>query len=211
MSIIPTRLGYEHILVFTALQAAKEGIIKSEYSGTMRLSDYRAKKEFFLKCITAWAQYVNADWPNIVLSDAETSAEELTEDDIEDVFQKMVSLGYISYDIPHDIWEFSSLNKVFGFTITSEINIPDWGVIAWGVDGIGGIYTSSDLPAVLIDAGVTREQYLAQFPMHNVTGSDIILVQPGANSLPRLVNEGWSPRLKDLVESIRSHIPAVTA
>lgn len=210
MSITPTQLGYEHILVFTALQAAKEGVVKSEYSGAVRLSDYRAPKEFIIKCITAWAQYVNADWPNIVQVDAQSTTEVITEADIEEVFQKMVSLGYVNYDIPHDIWEFSSLNKVFGFTITSEINIPDWGIIAWGVDGLGGIYKSSDLPANLIDAGVTQQEYLAQFPMHNVTGSDIILVLPGANAIPRLINEDWNPRFKDLVESIRSHIPVVT-
>lgn len=210
MSITPTQLGYEHILVFTALQAAKEGVVKSEYSGAVRLSDYRAPKEFIIKCITAWAQYVNADWPDIVQVEAQSTTEVITEADIEEVFQKMVSLGYVNYDIPHDIWEFSSLNKVFGFTITSEINIPDWGIIAWGVDGLGGIYKSSDLPANLIDAGVTQQEYLAQFPMHNVTGSDIILVLPGANAIPRLINEDWNPRLKDLVESIRSHIPVVT-
>lgn len=210
MSITPKSLGYEHILVFTALQAAKEGIIKSEYSGTVRLSDYRVSAVFLKKCIAAWAQYVVADWPIIIDSDADADSEVISESDVDSIFSQMNNLGYISYDIPHDIWQFTSLNSVFGYAITSEINIPDWGIIAWGVDGIGGIYTSSDLPAVLIDAGTTTQEYLAQFPMHGITGSDIILVLPGASALTRLVIDGWNPRLKDIVSSIRSHIPVTT-
>ncbi|WPJ72185.1 hypothetical protein DEEACLCL_00168 [Salmonella phage CRW-SP2] len=210
MNITPTNLGYEHILVFTALQAAKEGVIKSEYSGTVRLSDYRISKDFIKKCILAWARYVSAAWPVIVEADATSAVETPSEDDIEEVFLSMVSLGYINFDQAHNIWEFTSLNTVFGYAITSKINVPDWGVIAWGVDGIGGIYQSSDMVATLIDEGVTREQYLAQFPMYQITGSDIMLVLPGASALPRLVIDGWNPRLKDLITAIRSHIPVPT-
>ncbi|AKJ73759.1 hypothetical protein SP38_157 [Salmonella phage 38] len=52
------------------------------------------------------------------------------------------------------------------------------------------------------------EQYMSQFPQHNVTGSDIIIVYPGSNALSRLV-DGWKPQLKDIVAGIRFHIPVV--
>lgn len=210
MNITPTNLGYEHILVFTALQAAKEGIIKSEYSGTVRLAEYRVSKEFLKKCILAWAQYVSASWPFIVESDATTAVETPLDSDAEEVFTDMNSKGLISFDAAHNIWEFTSLNNVYGYIITTKINVPDWGVIAWGVDGIGGVYPSSDMTATLIDPGVTRDQYLAQFPMYQITGSDIMLVIPGAVALTRLINDSWNPRLKDLVTAIRSNIPVPT-
>lgn len=205
MNINPTFLGYEHILVFTALQGAKEGVIKSEYSGTVRLADYRASEQFIKKCIAAWAEYMASkgigDWPDALVS-VDVADEQL----VEEIFDKMAVLGYINYDLNHDIWEFSSLNRLFGFTITSEGNIPDWGILAWGVDGIGAFYASSDLDGIPFDLGVTKQQYLAQFPQHNITGSDIILVCVGSNTIPRML-QGWDPRLKDLIADIRSYIP----
>lgn len=204
MNITPSQIGYEHLMVFLAIQGAKEGIITSEYSGTVRLADYIASEAFIKKCITAWTQYAVESAPpsGEILFVIPT----LASTDTDEIFSDMLVKGYLVYDTQHDVYDFSALNRVFGYTITSEANIPDWGILAWGKDGLGATYASSDVGPVLIDSGVTMEQYLAQFPQHGVTGSDIIVVYPGSNALERLV-AGWDPRLKTVVEDIRSHIP----
>lgn len=206
MNITPSSTGYEHLMVFLAIQGAKEGIIVSEYSGTVRLADYKASDVFIKKCITAWTKYaVEATPPTgeilfVIPTPAST--------DTEEIFADMLAKGYLVYDTQHDVYDFSALNRVFGYTITSEANIPDWGILAWGKDGLGATYSSSDMDPVLIDPGVTMEQYLAQFPQHGITGSDIIVVYPGGNALERLV-AGWDPHLKAVVEGIRFYIPVV--
>lgn len=195
MTALPTDTGYEQILVFTALQAAKEGVIKSEYSGTVRLSNYRVDPDFIKKCINAWAAWEYTDPVDVGYDDT--------------VIADMLVKGLLSFDVYHQKYEFTSLNRVYGYVITSELNIPDWGIIAWGVDGLGATYPSSDMPPVLFDQGVTLGDYYAQFPQHGISGSDIILVYPGANALSRLI-DGWDPHLKDFVEGVRSHLPVTT-
>ncbi|QZB90002.1 hypothetical protein selz497L_178 [Salmonella phage SenALZ1] len=64
MNITPSQTGYEHIMVFLAIQGAKEGIITSEYSGTMRLADYVAPEAFIKKCIDAWCLYALGTYPS---------------------------------------------------------------------------------------------------------------------------------------------------
>uniref|UniRef100_A0AAU8GJU8 DUF7270 domain-containing protein n=1 Tax=Salmonella phage vB_STmST313_KE31 TaxID=3161181 RepID=A0AAU8GJU8_9CAUD len=208
MNITPSQTGYEHIMVFLAIQGAKEGIITSEYSGTMRLADYVAPEAFIKKCIDAWCLYALGTYPAPPEGELLFTVPNPAAGDTDSIFADMLAKGYLVYDITHDVYSFTSLNTVFGFTITSEANIPDWGILAWGVDGLGATYASSDVGPVLIDEGVTMEQYLAQFPQHNIAGSDIILVQPGAVALPRLV-DGWKPQMKDIITGIRFHIPVV--
>lgn len=206
MNFTPSTTGYEHILVFIALQGAEEGVVASEYSGSVRLADYVAPEAFIKKCIAAWLQY--ASGLPIPGGELTISLAIPESGDVEDIFVDMLAKGYITYDTVHDVCDFSSLNRVFGYVITSEANIPDWGIIAWGVDGIGATYASSDLPPVLFDPGVTEADYLAQFPQHGISGSDIILVYPGSNALPRLI-EGWKPQIKDMIAAIRVHVPVV--
>lgn len=208
MNITPSQTGYEHLMVFLAIQGAKEGIITSEYSGTVRLIDYTASEAFIKKCITAWTKYAVGTYPAPPAGELLFVVPTLATTDTDEIFADMLSKGYLTYDTQHDIYDFSALNRLFGYTITSEANIPDWGILAWGKDGLGATYASSDVGAVLIDPGVTMEQYLAQFPQHGVTGSDIIIVYPGSNALERLVS-GWDPHLKAVVEGIRFYIPVV--
>ncbi|AXC40441.1 hypothetical protein [Salmonella phage S115] len=208
MNITPSQTGYEHIMVFLAIQGAKEGIITSEYSGTMRLADYVAPEAFIKKCIDAWCLYALSTYPTPPAGELLFTVPTLAAGDTDAIFADMLVKGYLTYDSAHNVYDFSALNRIFGYTITSEANIPDYGILAWGVDGLGATYASSDVGPVLIDAGVTMEQYMSQFPQHNVTGSDIIIVYPGSNALSRLV-DGWKPQLKDIVFEIRSHIPVV--
>lgn len=208
MNITPSQTGYEHIMVFLAIQGAKEGIITSEYSGTMRLADYVAPEAFIKKCIDAWCLYALGTYPSPPAGELLFTIPTPATGDTDAIFADMLSKGYLTYDSAHSVYDFSALNRIFGFTITSEANIPDYGILAWGVDGLGATYASSDVGPVLIDPGVTMEQYMSQFPQHNVTGSDIIIVYPGSNALSRLV-DGWKPQLKDIVAGIRFHIPVV--
>lgn len=204
MNINPTFTGYEHILIFIALQGAKEGIIKSEYSGSVRPADYIADAPFIKKCIAAWADYLVENFQEY--PESTTVPETATVEDVDAIFGDMLAKGYLSYDTRHNIYEFFSLNRVFGYAITSEANIADWGILAWGVDGLGATYASSDLGGELFDEGVTMDEYLAQFPQHNVTGSDIILTLSGSNALSRLI-AGWNPYLKGLIAGFRTHLP----
>lgn len=207
MNITPSATGYEHLMVFIALQGVKEGIIKSEYSGSMRLADYVAEEAFIKKCIAAWLEYAVETFRPLQTSEIVVDFPVIQAGDADAIFADMLAKGYLSYDDQHSVYVFTSLNTIFGYVLTSEANVQDWGVIAWGCDGLGATYASSDLPGVVIDPGVTEAEYLAQFPQHGVTGSDVMLTYSGANALPRLLN-GWDPRLKDLVSAIRAHIPA---
>lgn len=205
MNITPSQTGYEHLMVFIALQGVKEGIIKSEYSGSMRLADYVADEAFIKKCIAAWVLYAVETFPahpGEILITAPTAQT----GDVNEIFSDMLAKGYLSYDDQHSVYVFTALNTIFGYVLTSEANVQDWGVLAWGCDGIGASYASSDVPGITFDPGVTQEDYLAQFPQHNTTGSDVMLTYSGANALDRLLN-GWDPRLKELVAGIRAHIP----
>lgn len=208
MNITPSQTGYEHLMVFIAIQGAKEGIISSEYSGTMRLADYVAPEAFIKKCIDAWCLYALDTYPTPPAGELLFTVPTPAAGDTDAIFADMLAKGYLAYDSAHNVYDFSALNRIFGYTITSEANIPDYGILAWGIDGLGATYASSDVGPVLIDTGVTMEQYMSQFPQHNVTGSDIIIVYPGSNALSRLV-DGWKPQLKDIVAGIRFHIPIV--
>ncbi|AYJ73605.1 hypothetical protein PS5_50 [Salmonella phage PS5] len=208
MNITPSQTGYEHLMVFIAIQGAKEGIISSEYSGTMRLADYVAPEAFIKKCIDAWCLYAIGMYPTPPAGELLFTVPTPAAGDTDAIFADMLAKGYLAYDSAHNVYDFSALNRIFGYTITSEANIPDYGILAWGIDGLGATYASSDVGPVLIDTGVTMEQYMSQFPQHNVTGSDIIIVYPGSNALSRLV-DGWKPHLKDIVAGIRFHIPVV--
>lgn len=208
MDIQPSQRGYEHILVFMGLQGAKEGVIKSEYSGTVRLADYTASDVFIKKCIAAWLTYA-VNTVDYTQRDIVIVVPTVTANTVDEIFADMLVKGYITYDTQHSVYEFSSLNRVFGYVLTSEANIPDWGVIAWGNDGIGATYSSSDIVTPdLIDDGVAYEQYIAQFPQHGITGSDIILVMPGAVALQRLIT-GWKPQYKEIVQAIRANLPVI--
>lgn len=208
MNITPSRMGYEHLMVFLAIQGAKEGLITSEYSGSVRLIDYTADEAFIKKCIAAWSLYAVSTFDQPYMTELLFTAPTPASTDVDEIFADMLAKGYLTYDTQHNVYEFSALNRVFGYTITSEANIPDWGILAWGVDGLGATYSSSDVNGIVMDPGVTYEEYLAQFPQHGVTGSDIIITYSGANALNRMLN-GWDPRLKDVVSAIRGHIPVV--
>lgn len=193
MDINPTQQDYERLMVFIGVQAIKEGVVTSPYSGTFRLGDYVCGLDFLNRCAGAWLETYFAD--------AATTAGE--------VVDELLRKGYLSHDVIHNVFDFSSLNRVFNYILTTEMNVPDWGVLAWGRDGLGATYASSDILGTPFDQGVTYEQYVSQFPKHGITGSDIILAMTGANALPLMVG-GWSPVIKDYIEAIRANLPPLT-
>lgn len=196
MVILPTDAGVEHILVLTAIQAMKDGVITAPYSGTIRKFEYSVTRELFGRCVAGWLKTAQDSYPGDLGPGDEYNAAE--------VIHYMAINGFIAYDRTQEVYVLNGLWKPFPYYMTTEANIQDNGAIVWGRDGIGASYTAYNTPGVPFDGTVV--EYLAQYPAHRVAGNDTVLVMPASQACPRLIN-GWNPSIRALVAEFRTNLP----
>ena len=197
MIILPTDVGVEHILVLTAIQAMKDGVITAPYSGTIRKFEYAVGRGYFSKCVFGWLETAKAGYPGDIQPGDEYSVDE--------VVHYLSVNGFIAYDRTQEVFLLNGLWKPFPYYMTTEANIQDNGALVWGREGIGASYTAYNTPGVPFDG--TVEEYLAQYPAHKVAGNDAVLIMPAAQAAPRLIN-GWNPSIRALVAEFRTNLPS---
>lgn len=197
MIILPTDTGVEHILVLTAIQAMKDGVITAPYSGTIRKFEYSVGRGYFEKCVVGWLETAKASYPGDLGPGDEY--------DVNEIVHYMAINGFIAYDRVQEMYILNGLWKPFPYHMTTEANIQDNGAVVWGRDGIGATYTAYNAPGVPFDG--TVEEYLAQYPAHRVAGNDTVLVMSAAQACPRLIN-GWNPSIRALVTEFRTNLPS---
>lgn len=178
MTITPTASGLDHLIVAAFLEGIKAKHIMCQYSGTMRWRDANLPRDFMLNCISGWLALVNDP---VYALDYQIDPLEGDTDSAE-ILSWLLNDGSVTLDDRNSAFvNLSSGVKRLGFDFTSQSNIPEGGLVMYGVDGIGAVMAESDSAPLVIEG--TLESYHAQFPNRRVQGNDVTLLLAASGTL----------------------------